>query len=297
MDQNRVAVVGAGAVGCYFGGMLARAGIPVTLVGRAVHVDAIAARGIFLEGVRVNQHIPVAATTSLEGVRDAEIVLLCVKTPDTETTAREIRPHLNSGAALVSMQNGVDNVRRIRAASGIEAIPAVVYVAAAMAGPGHVRHSGRGDLVLPDSAAALAAIFEPAGVPCRLSPAIETELWRKMVLNCAYNAISALGRAQYGAMLRSPRIRELMRRAIGETVAVAHADGVALSVEEMVEAARKLGDSMSAATSSTAQDLARGKGTEIESLNGYIARRGAEAGIPTPVNETLCALVRLLEQA
>jgi 2-dehydropantoate 2-reductase len=88
-----------------------------------------------------------------------------------------------------------------------------------------------------------------------------------------------------------------MRRTIAETVAVGRADGVELSVEEMVEAAWKLGEAMSAATSSTAQDLARGKATEIESLNGYVARRGAEAGIPTPVNETLCALVRLLEHA
>jgi 2-dehydropantoate 2-reductase len=297
MDQNRVAVVGAGAVGCYFGGILALARLPVTLIGRPTHVGAIASHGLFLEGLHVNRHIPVAAATSLAAVRDAQVVLLCVKTPDTETIAREIRPLLAPGAAVVSMQNGVDNVRRIRAATGIDAIPAVVYVAAAMAGPGHVKHSGRGDLVLPQSAAALAALFESAGVPCRLSPAIETELWRKMVLNCAYNAISALGRAPYGAMMRNPRIRDLMRQAIRETVAVAHADGVELSEEEMVEAARQLGDAMSAATSSTAQDIARGKTTEIESLNGYVARRGAEAGIPTPVNETLCALVRLLEEA
>jgi 2-dehydropantoate 2-reductase len=297
MNQKRVAIVGAGAVGCYFGGMLARAGVPVTLIGRAAHVEAIVRCGLFLEGLHVNRHIPVAATTTMEGVRDAQLVLVCVKTLDTESTAREIAPVLAPGAAVASLQNGVDNVRRIHAAAGLEAIPVVVYVAAAMAGPGHVKHSGRGDLVLPQSAGALAELFESAGVPCRLSPAIETELWRKMVLNCAYNAISALGRARYGAMMRNPRIRRLMRQAIQETVAVAHADGVELSEEEMVEAAWKLGEAMSAATSSTAQDLARGKATEIESLNGYVARRGAEAGIPTPVNETLCALVRLLEEA
>ena len=295
MDPNRIAVVGAGAVGCYFGGMLARAGVPVTLIGRPAHMDAIARDGLLLEGLRVNQRIPLAATTSLQGLQGALTVLFCVKTVDTETVAREIHPHLEPGCTVVSMQNGVDNVRRIRAATGIQAIPAVVYVAAAMAGPGHVKHSGRGDLVLPESARALADRFAAAEIPCRLSPAIETELWQKMVMNCGYNAISALGRARYGRMARNPRIRALAGRAIAETVAVARADGVELSQAAMLEAALKLGDALSEATSSTAQDIERGKTTEIESLNGYVARRGAEAGIDTPVNETLCALVHLLE--
>jgi 2-dehydropantoate 2-reductase len=297
MELNRVAVVGAGAVGCYFGGMLARAGTHVVLIGRAVHMDAIASDGLFLEGLSVNERIRVETASDIAAVRDAQVVLLCVKTLDTETAAREIQPQLAPSAAVLSMQNGVDNVARIRAATGIDAIPVVVYVAAAMAGPGHVKHSGRGDLVLPESAREIAARFDAAGIPCRLSAAIEAELWKKMVMNCGYNAISALGRAQYGRMAQTPRIRALIGRAIAETVAVARADGVDLPEGEMVEAAQKLGEAMSGATSSTAQDIARGKRTEIESLNGYVARRGAEAGIATPVNETLCALVQLLEES
>lgn len=291
-----VAVVGAGAVGCYFGGMLARAGVPVTLIGRAEHVDAIGREGLFLDGIHVKEHIRAGATTHMDGARGADTVLFCLKTTDTDAGAQALRPHLAPGCTVVSMQNGVDNVARIREA-GIEAIPAVVYVAAAMAGPGRVKHSGRGDLVVPESAGAVAALFEGAGVPCRRSAEVAVELWKKMVLNCAYNAISALGRARYGRMAQDERIRELMRRAIAETVAVAHADGVELRQDEMEESAWKLGEAMSGATSSTAQDIARGKVTEIESLNGYIARRGAAAGIPTPVNETLCALVRLLERS
>lgn len=250
-----------------------------------------------LDTLRFEERVRLNATTAIEGVQGAGTVLFCVKTPDTESAAREMAALAVPACTVVSMQNGVDNVARIRRSTGLEAIPAVVYVATAMAGPGHVRHSGRGDLVLPETAGGIAAMFEAAEVPCRLSAEIQTELWRKMVLNCAYNAISALGRSQYGRMAQNPRIAALMRAAIAETVAVAHADGVDLSEEEMLEAARKLGEAMSGATSSTAQDIARGKTTEIESLNGYIARRGAEAGIATPVNETLCALVRLLEEA
>jgi 2-dehydropantoate 2-reductase len=295
MAEDRVAVIGAGAVGCYFGGMLARSGVRVTLIGRLPNVDAIERDGLFIDGLRIKERVRVDTSTEIHDMRDAKTVLFCVKTVDTAATARAICPYVSDDCTVVSMQNGVDNVQRLNA-DGVAAIPAVVYVAAAMSGPGHVKHSGRGDLVVPSEAAGLAAMFEKAEVACRLSPDIRVELWQKMVMNCAYNAISALGRAKYGPIARNPRIRELMRRAIGETVAVARAEGVELNEDAVCDAAWKLGEAMSEATSSTAQDIERGKPTEIDSLNGYIARRGADLGIDTPVNETLTALVKLLEQ-
>jgi 2-dehydropantoate 2-reductase len=299
-----VAVLGAGAVGCYFGGMLARAGAPVTLIGRPPHVEVLQRDGLWLEGRGFQQRVGVAASAAPGAARGAAVVLLCVKTPDTEEAARSLAPHLAPGALVLSLQNGVDNVERIRRAGGIEALPAVVYVAAAMTGPGRVRHSGRGDLVVGDPRGArrdelerLAEHFTRAGVPCAVSDAIGAELWTKMALNCAYNAVSALGRARYGRVVRDPGARELLRLAVEETAAVARACGVDLSERDLVEAAFRLGEAMSEATSSTAQDIARGKRTEIDALNGYVARRGAELGVPTPVNHTLHALVKLLEQA
>jgi 2-dehydropantoate 2-reductase len=143
----------------------------------------------------------------------------------------------------------------------------------------------------------LAAMFEHAEVPGRISDAIETELWTKMAMNCAYNAISALTRARYGRMASFEPVRVLMQPAIAETVAVAHAEGVSLSESAMVDAALHLGEEMSRALSSTAQDVARGRLTEIDSLNGYVARRGAALVIATPVSDTLSALVKLLEES
>jgi 2-dehydropantoate 2-reductase len=215
-----------------------------------------------------------------------------------------MQPFLSPDAAVLSLQNGVDNVDRIRSAIDLRAIPAAVYVAAEMTGPGHVTHTGRGDLVIGYRAGwprlpklePLAAMFESAEIPCRISDAIEAELWTKMVINCAYNAISALTRARYGRMTRFEPVRLLMRRAIAETVAVARAEGVALSEAAMAEAALQLGEVMSGALSSTAQDIARGGPTEIDSLNGHVARRGAALGIATPVSDTLYALVKLLEE-
>jgi 2-dehydropantoate 2-reductase len=304
-EQARVAVMGAGAVGCYFGGMLARGGTPVTLIARPARTEVIERDGLFIDAVHFQGRVPVAASADSSAVKSAQFVLFCVKTVDTETAARELRPYLAPGALVVSLQNGVDNVERIRAASGIEAVRGVVYVAAEMTGMARVKHSGRGDLILAEEkdrerlikVQALAGLFERAGVPCRISSQIEVEQWTKMVMNCAFNAISALGRANYGAIAHNPLVHQVMKQAISEAVAVARAAGVPMNDVDMQAAGSKLGDAMAKATSSTAQDIVRGKATEIDSLNGYIARRGKELDVATPVNQTLHALVKLLEES
>jgi len=284
--------------------MLARAGAPVTLIGRSEAVGAINRDGLTVDSLRFHERVPVAASTDVGAARDADMVLLSVKTVDTEDAARALAPVIGPNALVVSLQNGVDNVERMRKA-GVEACAAVVYVAAEITAPGTVKHVGRGDLivgVLPRSSpsgseglAELAALLTRAGVPCRVADDIEAELWTKMILNCAYNAISALARARYGRIPADPGTREVMRRVIDEAVAVATADGVRLPDRDFVAASEQLSAAMPNAFSSTAQDVARGKRTEIDSLNGYLARRGAELGVATPVNETLHALVKLLE--
>ena len=295
----------AGAVGCYVGGMLARGGMPVTLIARPARADAIRREGLFIDAVHFQGRVPVTATADLNAIKSADVILFCVKTVDTESAARELLPYLAPDALVISLQNGVDNVERIHSASGIEAVRGVVYVAAEMTGPARVKHSGRGDLILaqekqPERLARvqdLARLFEHAGVPCRVSNQIEVEQWTKMVLNCAFNAISALARANYGAIAHNTLTHHVMRQAITEAVAVARAAGVPMNDVDMQAAGSKLSDVMARATSSTAQDIVRGKPTEIDSLNGYIARRGKELGVLTPVNQTLHALMKLLEES
>jgi 2-dehydropantoate 2-reductase len=300
----KVAVLGAGAVGCYFGGMLARAGAPVTLIGRPYHVEAMARDGLWLESMHFQEQVPVATSTSVAAARDATVVLLCVKTLDTEEAAKSLVPYLAPDAIVVSLQNGVDNITRIRAAAGFEAVPAVVYVAVAMTGPGRVKHSGRGDLIVGDPWGArrdqverIAVLFARADVPCVISDNILGDLWTKLVMNCAYNAVSAVGQTKYGTIAQHPGAREVLRLIVEETVAVARAAGVRSPEIDLVQAVFQLGVAMSEATSSTAQDLARGKRTEIDALNGYVVRRGTELGVATPVNQTLYTLVKLLEKA
>lgn len=229
-------------------------------------------------------------------------MLFCVKSTDTEAAAAQIAPHLDAGAIVLNLQNGVDNAERIQARVTQPVIPAVVYVATEMAGPGHLKHHGRGDLVIGAldaraSAASLALVkqlFEPAGVPVAISDNIAGELWLKLVVNCAYNAISAIAQAPYGAMVKGTGVRELMRDVVEECLAVAKAGGVKMAPDTLARVYR-IADAMPGQYSSTAQDLARGKPTEIEHLNGYVTRRGEALRVPTPANRALYALVKLLE--
>ena len=292
----RFAVMGAGAVGSYYGGMLARAGHDVTLIGRPGHVEAIRHGGLRLQTLSFDEPVPVAASTDAAAVAGADVVLFCVKATDTETAAAQLRPHLQPGAWVLSLQNGVDNAQRLRALLPNPVGAGVVYVAAEMAGPGHVRHHGRGELVIEPGAGsdALAATLGAAGVPTEVSANVRGALWAKLVLNCAYNALSALGRQPYGRLVQAAGVPEVMEDVIAECLAVAQADGVALP-GDVRAAVRRIAETMPSQFSSTAQDMARGKPTEIDHLNGYVVRRGAELGVPTPANRVLHTLVKLAE--
>ena len=300
--KHRVAVVGAGAVGGYFGGMLARAGIPVVLIGRPSFVEAVRRSGLRIDSIRFQETVHPDAATELAAAAGADVVLFSVKTTDTVPVSKQLAAILPQGSLVVSMQNGVNNAEVIREASGINALPAVVYVAASVPAPGTVKHLGRGDIVVGSQdgrIGPLAEIFAAATIPCRISENIEGELWTKLVWNCALNAVSALGRVTYGEIISNGDARRLVEAVVQETLSVARAKGVhppgLEDPKAAVAGAFKVAEQMSATRSSTAQDLVRGKPTEIDSLNGYVARTGSQLGVPTPVNHALYTLIKLYE--
>ncbi len=292
----KFAVMGAGAVGCYYGGMLARADHEVTLIARPSHVAAIQAHGLRLQALTFDEQVPVHATTSPEGVAGADVVLFCVKSTDTETAGAAIRPHLAPHALVLSLQNGVDNAPRLAEVIGRPVTPAVVYVAAGMAGPGHVQHHGRGELVISPcpQAPALVAACGQAGIGVTVSDQVLGDLWLKLVINCAYNALSALTRQPYAQLVQNPGIWEVMRDIERECLAVAAADGVRLPSETW-PAIEAISRTMATQLSSNARDLMPDKPTEIDHLNGYVLRRAAVHGLQVPANRLLHTLVRALE--
>src|SRR6202045_2212397 len=292
----KIAVMGAGAVGCYYGGMLARAGHDVGLIGRPQHVQAVERQGLRLETQTFDERIRVSASTEGSAVQGAHLVLFCVKSTDTESGAAAIKPHLAPDALVMSLQNGVENADRLRALLQQEVIAAAVYVGTEMAGPGHVRHHGRGELVIEQSKASddVARTLIAAGVPTDLSDNVRGALWAKLILNCAYNALSAITQLLYGPLLKGEGVTVVMRDLVDECVAVAKADGVTIA-GDVDAAVRKIAETTAGQYASTAQDLARGKRSEIDHLNGFIVRRGEALGVGTPANRLLHAIVKLIE--
>jgi 2-dehydropantoate 2-reductase len=298
----KVAVVGAGAVGGYFGGLLARSGVPVTMIGRPAFVEAVRKSGLRLDTVQFQETVHPAASSEISAAAGADYVFFCVKTTDNVSASRELAKHISPATVVLSLQNGVNNAEEIRKASAIQVLSTVVYVAASAPAPGTVKHLGRGDLVIGPHSPVVnraAEFFERAELPCRVSDNIEGELWTKLVWNCALNAVSGLGRVTYGEIIDSDDAKRVVEAVVYEVLAVAQKKGIHPPGLEDPKAALAgaflIGRQMSGTRSSTAQDMERKKRTEIDSLNGYIARLGAELGVPTPVNHTLYTLVKLQE--
>jgi len=302
-EWPRIAVVGAGAVGGYFGGMFARAGAPTVFIGRKHFADAVNSKGLVLDKLHGQERIRATATVEMSAVRDCSLILFCVKANDTLATATLMASFVRPDVTVVCLQNGVDNADQVRTAANVAAVPAAVYVAVSVPESGRVKHLARGDLIIgppSERTTHLADLFGRAGIPCRVSDNIEGELWLKLLRNCALNAISALGKSRYGEIVQSDDAKKLIEQIVDEVLAVARAADVLLpGVDDRksgMAAAMELATQMADAFSSTAQDLNRHQPTEIDALNGYISRRGAELRIPVPVNHALFTLVKLAEQ-
>ncbi len=292
----KIAVMGAGAVGCYYGAKLAQHGHEVVLIGRPRHVQAINKDGLVFESAGTVSKVPLAASIDPAAVAGADIVLFCVKSTDTQSAGAAIAPHLAPDAVVLSLQNGVDNAERLSAEIGRAVLPAVVYVAVGMAGDGHVAHFGRGELVIGPGAQSdrIAETFRPAGIPVDVSENAAGALWAKMILNCAYNALSAVSHLPYGELAKGEGVMTVIENVVAECLAVADRIGVAVP-GDIQAAVIGIIQTMPAQYSSTAQDLMRGKPSEIDYLNGYIVRKGGEFGVPTPANQVLYTVVKLLE--
>ncbi len=307
---QKIVVMGAGAVGCYFGGILSRAGHDVTLIARPEHVNAIRDQGLHMDCMTFQEFVAVHASTELDAIKDADLILFCVKSPDTLATIELIRLYLKPEAIILSLQNGVDNCERIRSVVDNPVFPAVVYVATMMAGPGRLKHNGRGELVIgpwesndSESNAAqmqmlgeISALLAHAGIPCPVSQDVRRDLWFKFLVNCSYNAISAIGQIEYGKMVSVDSVKELIDTLADEVLAIAHHEQINITKEEATQANDMIANTMVTQRSSTAQDIARKKSTEIDFLNGLVVKKGRAYGIATPANQSVYALVKMMEK-
>lgn len=292
----KIAIVGAGAVGSYYGALLGIAGHSVTMIGRAPQVAAMAEHGLILQTAEAVHTVRVIASTDPGAVQGAEVVLFCVKSDDTIAAGEETASFCPRNAAILSLQNGVDNAERLEAVLGRPVIAAAVYVAADLAAPGRVKHHGRGELVIGDDPASplIARVFGHAGIPIDISPDVKSALWTKLITNCAYNALCAIADLPYGRMIEIDGVRDVMTDIVSECLAVAQALKVELPTG-ILDSVLGLASTMPEQYSSTARDLQRGKRSEIEHLNGYVVRAAERLGIGAPTNRLLLVSIRLLE--
>ncbi|MGA1478115.1 MAG: ketopantoate reductase family protein, partial [Burkholderiaceae bacterium] len=273
-----------------------------TLIGRAAHLKAIEKHGLRIDSKAWGREESIHGfelSETIQAVAKAELVLFCVKSTQTAAMAQSMQGLLPANAVVLSMQNGVENPETLqRLLPEARVVPVAVYVALSLAAPGLVRHFGRGELVVGPSSPWLEATAErlrKAGIGVTVSNQVMRDLWLKLVVNTAFNAISAVTQKTYGEMFAEPSVQATVQQLTREAVAVAQAEGHDIAFEQGWQAVQAIAESMAGQRSSTAQDLAAGKPTEIDFLNGTVARRAEAHGLSVPVTKALWSMVRLME--
>lgn len=300
----KIAVVGPGAMGSLFGGLLARAGEDIWMVGRVgPKVEALQRNGLELEEGGRRETFAVKATTEVATVGATDLVLICVKGYDTAAAAQAARALLGPETLVLTLQNGLGNAETIAAAVGEErTLVGVTAHGATLLGPGRVSHRGAGDTVFGPLRGApvsrvteIAAVFSRAGIASRATPDPLPEVWGKLLTNAGINALTAICRLRNGDLLAHDGTRELLAAAVREGAAVAAAKGIRLPYPDPVAHTEEVARATGANYSSMLQDVLARRRTEIDTINGALAREGASVGVPTPVNATLASLVRTIE--
>ncbi|MBI4525434.1 MAG: ketopantoate reductase family protein [Deltaproteobacteria bacterium] len=299
----RIAVIGTGAVGGYFGARLAAGGQNVAFLARGAHLEALRKDGLLIKSPQGDLRIQSIFSSDPEEIGPADLILFCVKSYDTEAAAKALAPIMTEKTKIVSLQNGVDNPAKLAAQWGENrTLAGVVYIGARLSTPGCVEHSSGGRIVLgqPDGrvseeTASVQRLFSHAQVPCVLTTEIRKFLWSKLVWNAPFCAISCLARATVKEILESDSLTALATSCMEETREAAKCDGIELEpsvIEEAMSLSRSIGDFKP----SMLQDLEAGKPLEYEAFNGVICDRLRGAGKKAPVNGVFYALLQFLDE-
>ena len=303
----KIAVMGAGGVGAYLGGMLSRAGAEVTLICRGAHLEAIRSRGLSVSSPKASFSVRPAATDRGEGEHD--IVIQAVKLYDLESTTRQMRPLVGPGTLVIPIQNGVTAAEEVaRILDGRRILGATVFINAHITAPGVVTSKSEMDTFLfgelDDSRSEriaerierFRALCVQAGIDARVPENIRAEQWRKFIPVAALSALSCLSRQPIGPVREDPRLRALYRQGMQEVAALAAAKNIRLEpdiVERMLVAA---GRYKYDAKVSMLEDLEAGKRLELEWLSGYVSREAEELGVAAPFHHMAYACLRLLNR-
>lgn len=297
----RIAVMGSGGVGGYFGGLLARAKEDVTFIARGAHLEAIKKIGLQVKSVVGDFHVHPKATHDPADVGPVDLILFCVKAYDTEAAGAQIRPMVGPRTTVLCLLNGVDNEEKLEAILGGEHVLAGVVrilstisapgVISQTAGPRTIKHGEKDGRITP-RAERILGVLKGAGIQTDISTQIQVDLWEKFLLICAQGGVTALAGLSIGEILACPETAAFYRGVMEEVATVGRAKGVPLSADVVDRAqafARGLEPHM---RSSLAHDLSQGNRLEVETLAGSVVRYGREVGVPTPCNFAIYACLK-----
>lgn len=295
----RICLIGAGSMGSLYGGLLARSGEEITLLDPwREHVDAISRRGLHIDGIGGDFHVPVRAVTEAENCPPADVAIIQVNSYATISAATAARQVLVPGGYAITLQNGIGNVEILCEILGKDRVAAgLSYHSAALQGPGWIRHTHKGPTWLgeldgrkSERIRILQAVLQRAGFdPIVVSDIVE-HIWSKFIHNCAINAISAITGLRVGEIPMSAEVDEFQTHIIDEVLVIVRAKGLRLSDPDPAKSIKEF-CKKKFNKPSMLQHLEQGRRTEITALNGAVVREGRKLGIPTPYNEALSLLV------
>lgn len=293
----RVAIMGAGAVGGYFGSRLAAAGIDVTLIARGAHLQAIREQGLTVESMSGDYSVRPAATDDTTAVEKVDLILFCVKSYDTEAGVAQIKPMVGENTTILVLQNGVHNEDILAKHFGAECIlSGVVYIGAELARPGVIRHESRGEIIFGEPGGALSGrveavqeLFGRAGIPCTAVADIRARKWQKFLFNCALNAMTAITGCRLSTLIRNQHSHDVFAAAVREVEVLARKEGVDLPAD-VVEQVLNTAAAMDIRSSMQA-DLERGRRIELDTFNGHVLTLSRKHGIAAPTHAALYGLL------
>lgn len=304
----KVLVIGAGALGSLLGGLLSKEH-DVTIIGRSEQVWVLGKKGLKIHGITEGEFRPRALTNVPKG-EDFDLVILCVKSYNTEVTLDPLMDILKNGASILSLQNGLDNEERILKFMKdhdirSEVIGGITCHGVTYKGPGVIKHAGTGDTIIGHFASLseearsiaidVAKAFQDVGFDMETTPCIDREIWAKAIINSAINPLTAIVGVRNGKILANSELLSSAEDLIREGVEIANAHGKDLTFEEMRERTFDVAQRTSRNRSSMLQDLQRKRRTEVDSINGAIAGKAAEVGKEAPLNLTMVRLIKAME--
>jgi 2-dehydropantoate 2-reductase len=304
----KIAVLGAGSLGCAMGGVLAEGGNEVTLINRnRALVDAINAQGLLLKSAHATRRVHPRAAVDCAGLQPVDLLMVLVKSFDTEAAMAGAMPLVGEHTVVLSLQNGLGHEDILAAAVGRARVMAgKTYVGGQLTAPGEVIAGtvgkqtiiGELDAAGSERATRIADVFTHAGLHTTVSPHIMSTIWDKLLVNVATGALSGITRLPYGGLYSVPELEQCAVAAVGEAMQVANAHNVPISFTDPKEPWVKAGAGLPAEfKASMLQSLEKGSITEIDYINGAVVRWGERAGVPTPVNRALVAAIKGIERS